>query len=96
MGFDLRGYTILSYGEYFALVRAMHADAEVPPALVAWYAGERLSPQTLQTTLERCALQVADDRGHEILQLAARRLQGALGRDDYNFDPLPPAEAGEL
>jgi hypothetical protein len=74
----------------------MAPDSEAPPVLVAWFHGERLSPQTVQTALERCAVQVVDDRGHGLLSLAARRLQRALGRDEFCFDPLPPAEPGEL
>jgi hypothetical protein len=96
VGFELRGYTILSYGEHMELIRSMHPNAQVPSALVAWFAGEQLSPQTLQTALERSAVHVADDRGHEILSLAARRLREALGRGEFDFDPLPPPEPGEL
>ncbi len=96
MGFELRGYTILSYGEYVELTRSMRPDAQAPPALVAWFAGERLSPETLQLALEGSAVHVVDDRGHELLSIAARRLRQALGRDEFDFDPLPPAEPGEL
>lgn len=92
----MRGHTILSYGEYIELTRSMRPDTEVPPALVAWFAGERLSPDTLQLALEAAAVHVADDRGHELLSTAARRMRQALGRDEFDLDPLRPAEPGEL
>ncbi len=96
MGYELRGHQILSPGEYHQLARAMNQDAEAPTELVAWVSGERLSPQTLQRGFERAAVHVVDERGHELLSLAVRRINLALGRDEIDIDPLPPALPGEL
>lgn len=96
MGFELRGHTILSDGEFVALTRSLEPDAQAPPALVAWHSGEYLSPQTLQTMLETLSVLVVDDRGHELLSLAARRLNLAVGRDEFDLDELPAADPGEL
>lgn len=93
MGFELRGHTILSYGEFVALTRSLEPDAQ---ALIAWHSGEYLSPQTLQTMLETLSVLVVDDRGHELLSLAARRLNLAVGRDEFDLDELPAADPGEL
>lgn len=96
MGFDLRGHTVLSYGEFIELTKCMVPDADMPAEMVAWFAGERLSPRTLQTGLERCAPLVINDRGHELLSFAARRLGDAIGRGEWDFGPWPPALPGEL
>jgi hypothetical protein len=96
MAFELRGHPILSLGEFVELMHAMRRGAEAPPAIVAWFGGERLSPRTLQLALDKCAVYVEDDRGHELLSLAARRMNLALGRDEISFEEMPAAEPGEL
>ena len=96
MGYELRGHQILTHGEYQQLARAMDQDSDAPPELVAWVSGEVLSPQTLQRGFERAAVHVVDDRGHELLSLAVRRINVALGRNELDFNPLPPALPGEL
>lgn len=46
MSFDVRGHSILSYGELMELTRAMPPEAPAP-VFAAWFAGEQISPQTL-------------------------------------------------
>jgi hypothetical protein len=46
--------------------------------------------------LETLSVLVVDDRGHELLSLAARRLNLAVGRDEFDLDELPAADPGEL
>jgi hypothetical protein len=96
VGLELRGHTILSQGEFIELSRSMRQDAETPAAIVAWWGGERLSPRTLQDAFHRCAPLVKVERGHELLALALRRINEALGRPGFCFDELPPAEPGEM
>jgi hypothetical protein len=96
VGLELRGHTILSQGEFIELSRAMRQGAETPAAIVAWWAGECLSPRTLEDAFHSCAPLVEVERGHELLALALRRMNDALGRPEFCFDELPPAEPGEI
>ncbi len=95
MAFELRGHDVLSYGEYMRLVECMAPDAPMPQPLVAWFAGERVAPRSLSLGLQKAAVYVVDDEGHEILSRAARRMDAALGREEFCFDEMPPAEPGE-
>ena len=94
MAFDIRGHDILSYGEFVELTKNLRPGAEAP-VLAAWFAGERISPATLYYGLVKASLVAENDRAHELISVAVRRLTDAFDVEPFSED-FPPPEEGEL
>lgn len=86
MALECRGHPILSLGEFKELSDHLHDDG-LPNsgALQAWYFGEAIGPEALHAALVIDAGTIADDRGHELIDLAIQRLVRAFPELDFDL-----------
>jgi hypothetical protein len=81
MGFDIRGITIYSLGEWHALARSYtDQSAPAPAVLTAWSMGELVEPLEIAQALDFDARFTpgASERTHELIDLGLRRITEAF------------------
>jgi hypothetical protein len=81
MGFDIRGITIYSLGEWHALARSYtDQSAPAPAVLTAWSMGELVDPLEIARALDFDARFTpgATERTHELIDLGLRRITEAF------------------
>lgn len=87
MALECRGHRIMSLGEFRELTLHLHDDG-LPNSgtLQAWALGEPIGPEDLHAALVIDAGTTADERGHELIDLAIQRLAGAFPEFDFSLD----------